>query len=109
MKKMVLAMVLGTVFVSVVPAQEQAKPPLNQRQQNQRQRIKDGAQSGALNQRETTRLGARSANIQQQIREDRRDGGGMTAGERRRITRRQNGLSRDIAREKHDRQQKPNQ
>lgn len=78
--------------------------PVHQRQQNQQARIHQGVRSGELTRRETVSLQRQSANVQQTIRRDRVDGGGLTPRERVKIDNMQDNLSRRIYTQKHDRQ-----
>ena len=79
---------------------------IQERKENQQERIAQGVASGELTAAETARLEAREARLNRKIRKDRRDGAGLTAKERRQINRRQNQISRDIARQRHDRQKR---
>jgi hypothetical protein len=98
MKRFVIGSVVAVTMMAVgLPAQE-----IKKRQENQQDRIAQGAASGELTAAETARLEAREAKLNHKIRKDRRDGNGLTAKERRQINRRQNQVSRDIARQKHD-------
>jgi hypothetical protein len=77
---------------------------INDRQQNQRARIRQGVRNGELTRREAGRLQARQARIRVNEAYARRSGGVFTARERARIQRQQNRSSRQIFRQKHDRQ-----
>ncbi|PKO83798.1 MAG: hypothetical protein CVU17_06875 [Betaproteobacteria bacterium HGW-Betaproteobacteria-11] len=78
-------------------------PNIDQRQQNQQQRIEQGVQSGALTPRETTHLEKGQAHVERM--EDRAKADGtVTARERARLEHAENVQSRQIAHEKHDRQ-----
>jgi hypothetical protein len=77
---------------------------INQRQDNQRARIRQGVRSGELTRREAGRLQARQARIRVNEAYARRSGGEFTARERARIQRQQDRSSRQIYRQKHDRQ-----
>lgn len=96
------------MIAAVAAAAFAADPPkkgrIEQRKQNQQERIAKGVESGSLTPKEAAKLEAREANLNRTIRRDRKDGGGLTAKERARIEKRQDKLSRDIAREKHDKQ-----
>ena len=86
-----------------VYAQTQGTPRIDQRQANQAQRIEQGKQSGALNEKEAARLEKGQARVQRM--EDKAVADGkVTAKERRRIEHAQNQQSRKIYREKHDKQ-----
>ena len=100
MKHFVIGSVIAaTMLAAGLPAQE-----IQKRQENQQDRIAQGAASGELTERETARLEAREAKLNHKIRKDRRDGNGLTVRERRRINHKQNQISRGIARQKHDAQ-----
>lgn len=73
-------------------------------QRDQRQRIHQGVRSGELTRQETSRLYRRSVDLSRDYARDRRDGNGLSSGERRRLEARQSSLSRSIYRQKHDRQ-----
>ena len=76
---------------------------VNQRRENQQDRIAQGVKSGQLTARETGRLENKEAGLNRQIRNDRRnDNGHLTTGERARVNHEQNHLSRDIYRDKHN-------
>ncbi len=74
-----------------------------QRKENQQDRIAQGVKSGQLTAHETGSLENKEARLNHQIRNDRRnDNGHQTAGEKARVNREQNTLSRDIYRDKHN-------
>jgi hypothetical protein len=76
---------------------------INQRRENQQDRIAQGVKSGQLTARETGHLENKEARLNHQIRNDRRnDNGHLTNGERAQVNREQNRLSRDIYRDKHN-------
>lgn len=77
---------------------------INQRRENQQDRIAQGVASGQLTARETSRLEGREARLNRGIRDDREDHNGhLTGRERTQIHRQQNHLSRSIYRDKHNR------
>jgi hypothetical protein len=77
--------------------------PINQRRENQQDRIAQGVKSGQLTAGETARLETREANVNREIRNDRAaNGGHLTAGERAHINRQQNRMSGAIYRDKHN-------
>jgi hypothetical protein len=81
-------------------------PGLDQRQQNQAERIGQGVQSGELTRPETRRL----LRGQRELRRDERaakSDGVVTAGERARLQREASVQSHRIARQKHDGQRRP--
>jgi hypothetical protein len=84
-------------------AQTTSTPRIDQRQQNQQQRIDQGVKSGQLNQKEAARLEKGQARIQKM--EDKAVADGkVTAKERARIEKAQDRESKRIYREKHDKQ-----
>jgi hypothetical protein len=91
-------MVLAVTMIGTASART-----INQRRENQQDRIAQGVKSGQLTARETASLENKEARLNHQIRNDRRgDNGHLTAGERARVNREQNTLSRDIYRDKHN-------
>lgn len=100
---------IGRLFAALclsVPAlafAQSSMPGVDQRQQNQDARIDQGIQSGALTQREATRLERGQAQVDRL--EDRALADGkVTARERARLHHAQDVQSRHIYRQKHDRQ-----
>jgi hypothetical protein len=77
---------------------------VNARQHEQQQRIREGIRSGELTRREARRLEAEEWRIRRNEALARRSGGQFTPRERYRIERQLNRSSRDIYRQKHDRQ-----
>jgi hypothetical protein len=77
---------------------------VNQRQQNQQARIRQGVRSGELTRREAGRLQAQQARIRVNEAYARRSGGEFTTRERARIQRQLNRSSNRVYRQKHDRQ-----
>ena len=77
---------------------------INKRQRDQQQRIRQGIRSGELTRREARRLEWQEARIRRDEARSRRSGGTFTPRERARIQRELNHSSRNIYRQKHDRQ-----
>ena len=77
---------------------------VNERQRNQQLRIRQGIRSGELTRVEAARLERREAQIGLNEALARRSGGEFTPRERARIQRQLDRASRDIYRQKHDRQ-----
>lgn len=76
---------------------------VNERRENQQDRIAQGVQSGQLTPGETTNLEDKERALNGEIRADRKaDGGKLTAAEKKRINRQQNALSRQIYTDKHN-------
>ncbi len=100
--KIVTFAVLAALATPVL-AQTPSTPRIDQRQQNQDQRIDQGVQSGELNRKEAARLDRGQARVQKMENKAVADGK-VTAKERRRIEHAQDQQSRKILREKHDNQ-----
>lgn len=84
----------------------QSTPVVDQRQRNQRHRIQQGVASGELTRREA----AASRQDQRQVKRTERRAkadGVVTEGEKARIYHKQNKASRQLRRNKHDRQDRP--
>ena len=87
------------------PAQgkEKKKPIIEQRKENQQNRISDGVKSGQLTARETGNLEKKEAAINKETDADRAaNGGKLTPAEKAQVTRQQNEVSRQIYRDKHN-------
>lgn len=89
--------------------QSQSTPPanngntVNDRRENQQDRIANGVQSGQLTAGETKNLEGREANLNREIKDDRQaDGGKLTQQERQQVNHQQNNLSRSIYNDKHN-------
>ncbi|MBI4875674.1 MAG: hypothetical protein HY822_13655 [Acidobacteria bacterium] len=79
---------------------------INQRRANQQKRIAEGARSGELTNKEIARLEAEEARLTKMLREDKKDGAGLSARERAKIQKQLDKISRDITKQKHDLQKK---
>jgi hypothetical protein len=99
MKHFITSLIASALLAGIALAQN---GEINRREQNQRERIGNGVQSGSLSKREAARLRAREASIEAQEQRDRADGRGYTARERARTNRRLNNTSKAIYRQKHD-------
>ena len=76
---------------------------VNDRRQDQQQRIANGIQSGQLTAGETKSLESREANLNREIKDDRAaNGGKLTQQERQQVNRQQNNLSKSIHKDKHN-------
>src|SRR5271166_4563821 len=81
----------------------QPSPTVNQRRENQQDRIANGVQSGQLTAGETKNLEGREANLNREIKDDRQaNGGKLTAAEHRQVNNQQNNLSKSIYKDKHN-------
>jgi hypothetical protein len=102
--KWILAAVMITTIFPLTGLANSRRHGINNRQQNQQQRIRQGVRSGELTRREAARLQTREARIRVNEAYARRSGGAFTLQERARIQRQLNRTSRDIYRQKHDNQ-----
>lgn len=76
---------------------------VDQRRENQQDRVAQGIASGQLTPGETARIEGQEARVNRQIHRDRlANGGTLTPGERQQVNREQNGLSGEIYRDKHN-------
>ncbi len=89
--------ILGLSVVSFAQEGENKPPSINERQQNQRERIKDGVQDGDIKKKELARLAKEQAGIRQQERRFKSDGE-FTKVERAKVQRNLNQSSRHIRR-----------
>ena len=109
MKRTIVSMLCGAVFCAVmVPASGMAAarvrdPKINQRQENQKDRIHQGVKSGELTKQETARLKAEEARIRANEKRAKADGK-LTEKERKRLEKELNKASHDIYKQKHDNQ-----
>ena len=99
---------LATLFATAPsfaqqPTEQPKEGSVNDRRQDQQQRIANGVQSGQLTAGETKRIETREANVNREIKADRQaNGGKLTPQERRQVNRQQNNLSRSIYADKHN-------
>jgi hypothetical protein len=84
----------------------QAPPNVKARQERQDARIEKGKADGSLTDAEAKKLEARDKALDEKIRRDRKDGGGLSVKERRRIQKLQNKESKRIEKQRHDKQTK---
>jgi polyhydroxyalkanoate synthesis regulator phasin len=83
-----------------------ATPGIDKRQAQQERRIDQGVASGELTRREARRLN-REQNVIDKAENRAKADGTVTAKERKRLHHLQDGANADIARQKHDRQDRP--
>jgi hypothetical protein len=96
------AMTAQTATTTTTPA---GNSTVNQRRENQQQRIGEGVENGSLTAGEAARIEKKEANLNKEIKEMRQDNGGkLTPGEKAVVNRQQNRLSRQIYNQKHDAQ-----
>jgi hypothetical protein len=76
---------------------------INQRRENQQDRIAQGVKSGQLTAGETANLESKEAAVNHEVHNDRAmNNGHLTAGEKAQVNRQQSHLSRQIYRDKHN-------
>ena len=112
MKSKIILAAVVTSLVSVLSAAAFAQTPgtntpkIDKREANQEARIEKGVASGALNTKETARLEAGQAKVANAEANAKADGQ-VTAKERAKLNKMENRQSRNIKRQKHDKQVAP--
>jgi hypothetical protein len=100
MKRIILTITMGAMLTGGLFAQD---PTIRQREENQQDRIANGVKNGTLTPRETAHLENKEANLNREVRNDRRqNGGNLTNKEKAQVNRQQNRLSRNIYKDKHN-------
>jgi len=99
--KIVLGISAATVLMTGALYAGTDDPRIQQREQNQQQRIDQGVKSGELTPGEAGRLERQQTKIKQDEARMKSDGK-LTKKERRKLTREQNRASKNIARKKHN-------
>jgi len=111
MQRTLSMVALATLFASAPlfaqqtqpAAQSATTPTVNDRRENQQDRIANGVQSGQLTAGETKNLESREANLNREIKDDRSaNGGKLTPQERQQVNHQQNNLSKSIYNDKHN-------
>ena len=115
MRRTMHVLALATLFASAPLFAQQTAPAtqpattqpkegsVNDRRQDQQDRIANGVQSGQLTAGETKNLESREANVNREIKDDRQaNGGKLTAQERQQVNKQQNSLSKSIYSDKHN-------
>lgn len=107
MKLMKLAVAIASFALTIPGLTAQSAtttaPTINQRRENQQDRIGKGVENGSLTAGETARIEHQQTRLNKEVRNMKADGS-FTARERTRVQRQQNGLSREIYNQKHDAQ-----
>ena len=102
MKKLFLNMAAAGVLIGVTGFAS-ADQTIKDRKENQQDRIAQGVKSGSLTPAETANLEHKEANLNKEIRQDRKqNGGNLTNKEKAQVNRQQNRLSRNIYKDKHN-------
>jgi len=108
MKRARSVIMVGMVIAAFGTAAARAHVPIQQRKDNQQERIAQGVASGQLTAGETARLERREAALNHEERSMRAaNGGTLTAGDRAVINRQQNRLSGNIYRLRHNARRRP--
>jgi hypothetical protein len=101
MSTLVATFLTAGLLLSTTAMADEGK--IQRRKERQQQRIGQGVENGKLTPMETARLEHKQANLNKQIRTDRKANGGMlTAQEKKQINREQNHLNKNIYKTKHD-------
>jgi hypothetical protein len=90
--------------VKAKPVEKDKKIRAVNRKERQQDRVAEGMKDGSLTAKETAKIEAKQAKLNEQIREDRQDGKGLTPKEKAKIEAKQDRLSKQIYKEKHDKQ-----
>ena len=108
MKRSIMTLLAASVLVTGVASTvfaEEKEGRIATRKERQQQRIGNGIENGSLTPKEAARLEHKEANLNREIRTERKaNGGNLTNKEKAQINRQQNRLSKDIYKEKHDAQ-----
>jgi hypothetical protein len=106
-KQFTIGLAMGTLLVVGTTALF-AENEVNQRQENQQDRIANGVANGSMTAHETAKVERQESAIHHEVKTDRQaNGGTLTPQERRRVNRQQNHESREIYRDKHNRRNQP--
>lgn len=96
-----ISVLLATLLAAPVFAQNTNTPKIDQRQENQQNRIANGIQSGELTAKEAQNLEKRETKIEADKQAAKADGK-VTGAERRKLKREEDKASRAIYRKKHN-------
>jgi len=100
MKKTMLTVMTAGLFLSGLSYADEL---IHQRKENQQDRIAQGVKSGSLTPQETANLEHKEANLNKEIRNDRKaNGGNLTNNQKAQVNRQQNRLSKNIYKDKHN-------
>jgi hypothetical protein len=94
---------IAAIFLTAVAAAQSNDPTVNQRRENQQDRIANGVQSGQLTAGETKNVEGQESNLNREVRDDRQaNGGALTQQEKQQVNRQQNRVSNEIYNDKHN-------
>ena len=114
MRRTLPMLALATLFATAPIFAQEAQPTqptttqpkegsVNDRRQDQQDRIANGVQSGQLTAGETKNLESREANVNREIKDDRQaNDGKLTTQERQQVNKQQNNMSKSIYQDKHN-------
>jgi hypothetical protein len=103
MKRVLTTLLITGALASFGTGLANADDKIHDRKENQQDRIANGVKNGSLTPGETANLEKREANLNKEIRNDRKaNGGNLTNKEKKQINRQQNNLSKSIYRDKHN-------
>jgi hypothetical protein len=103
MRKLILSTMFVTVLASGAMAQSTSGSKIQDRKENQQDRIANGVASGELTAGEAQKLENQESKINREIRRDRNaNGGNLTNVEKQRLNRQQYALSKEIYNKKHN-------
>jgi hypothetical protein len=114
MRRTLPMLALATLFATAPIFAQEAQPTqqtttqpkegsVNDRRQDQQDRIANGVQSGQLTAGETKNLEGREANVNREIKDDRQaNDGKLTTQERQQVNKQQNNMSKSIYQDKHN-------
>jgi hypothetical protein len=95
----------ATTAALMLPAMAQTNQSINERKENQQDRVANGVQSGELTAHETQKIEKKEGELNQEERDMRKlDNGHLTAADKATLNQQQNQLSTDIYKQKHDAQ-----
>ena len=95
----------ATTAALMLPAMAQTSQSINDRKENQQDRIANGVQSGELTAGETKHLEKKEGELNQEEKDMRKlDNGHLTAADKATLNQQQNQLSKNIYKQKHDAQ-----
>jgi len=100
MKRTALTMMMGSLLFGTAMLAQDSR--IQQRKENQQQRIGNGVKNGSLKPKQTANLENKESKLNQEIRTDRKqNGGNLTNKEKAQVNRQQNQLSKQIYKDKH--------
>ena|SRR6185369_8827311 len=103
MKRTIIAMLTSAVLLIAPAFAQDNGTVIDQRKENEKDRIKAGVKDGSLTKAEAKRLKAEDKKVNKDIRRAEKDGV-VTDKEKAKVTKEQNKLSKNIAKQRHDKQ-----